>query len=88
MRLIDADKVKQYALTEGFYCDTDADKKATASEIDELFPTVEAIPIKWIKAFSKQQDKKQYKDFLEFMLNYWNTLGMHALELWEEENGQ
>lgn len=48
MRLIDADKVKQYVLTEGFYCDTDADKEATAEKIDQLFPTVEAIPVEWL----------------------------------------
>lgn len=49
MRLIDADKVKQYIQTEGFYCDTDADKEATAGEIDKLFPTAEAIPIEWLE---------------------------------------
>lgn len=48
-------------------------------------PTVDAVPIEWIEAFSKQQDKKQYKDFLEFMLNYWNMHGLHALEEWEKK---
>lgn len=51
MRLIDADKVKEYILTEGFYCDTRADKEYTAERIDELFPTVEAIPISWMNDY-------------------------------------
>lgn len=51
MKLIDADRVKEYVLTEGFYCDTYADKKDTAKEIDELFPTVKAIPIEWIETY-------------------------------------
>lgn len=46
MRLIDADKVKHYVLTKGFYCDTKADRKYTAELIDQLFPTVEAEPVK------------------------------------------
>ena len=54
MRLIDADKVKQYALTEGFYCDTVADREATAEKIDELFPTVDAIPIEWLEDLAQQ----------------------------------
>ena len=54
MRLIDADKVKEHIIKEGFYCDTKADKEATAKEIDSLFPTVEAIPIEWIKEWYKK----------------------------------
>lgn len=48
MRLIDADKVKEYILKEGFYCDTKADREYATKEIDSLFPTVEAIPIWYI----------------------------------------
>lgn len=78
-RLIDADELKRAFIGNRY------GTKAIEYVIDEA-PTVKAIPIEWIEAFSKQQDKKQYKDFLEFMLNYWNMHGMHALELWEKEN--
>ena len=55
MRLIDADKVKEYILAEGFYCDTQADKESTAKEIDELFPTVKAITIEWLHSIMEKQ---------------------------------
>lgn len=61
-------------------------EKCVYLKIDNV-PIVNAIPVKWLEAFSKQQDKKQYKDFLEFMLNYWSMHRMHALELWRKENG-
>ena len=51
MRLIDADEVKKYILTEGFYCDTDADKMYSAALVDKVFPTIEAEPVRhghWI----------------------------------------
>ena len=92
-RLIDAEEVKQYALTEGFYCDTDADKEATAEKIDQLFPTVEAIPIEWIK---KKLDK--LKDDIKWAWYYGNValkemewaetwVQIVLLEEWEKENG-
>lgn len=55
MRLIDADEVKKYVLTEGFYCDTYADKEDTAEQIDKLFPTIKAIPIEWLHSIMEKQ---------------------------------
>lgn len=80
MRLIDADELVTTILTNDLCGDDNVDKAILNA------PTIDAIPIKWIEVFSKQQDKKQYKDFLEFMLNYWSMHGMHALELWRKEN--
>ena len=40
-KYIDADKVKEYILSTGFYCDTEADRKYSAELIDELFPTAD-----------------------------------------------
>ena len=51
MRLIDADRVKQYALTA---IATNTDKEAAAEMIDQLFPTVEAIPVEWIKKWANE----------------------------------
>jgi len=81
MRLIDAEKVKQYILEEGFYCDTEADKEATAGEIDELFPTVDAISIEWLKKhkyfniidlWEKDCQLKNTKDILDKLLSEHN----------------
>ena len=75
MRLIDADKVKEYILKEGFYCDTEADKEATAKEIDSLFPTVKAIPVGWISKYSRKPISNA---------DYWAIMRM--VTAWEEEN--
>lgn len=78
MRLIDADRVKQYVLTEGFYCDTNADKEATAEMIDQLFPTVEAIPIEWIK--------EKVLGFLMDRNFRWATDFQEVIDMWKVEN--
>ena len=44
-RYIDADKVKEYILSTGFYCDTEADRKYSAELIDELFPTADVVEV-------------------------------------------
>ena len=44
-RYIDADKVKEYILSTGFYCDTEADRKHSAELIDELFPTADVVEV-------------------------------------------
>lgn len=81
MRLIDAEKVKQYILEEGFHCDTKADKVSVAREIDKLFPTVEAIPIEWIKKWCNTQNGKSLE---ERLLKRYGVLTL--LEDWEKEN--
>lgn len=79
MRLIDADKVKEHILKEGFYCDTKADKEATAKEIDSLFPTVEAIPIDYILKWA-----------CEFLDPYCEAylMAMDLIKDWKKENGR
>ena len=34
-------------------------------------PEVKAIPIEWIKDFAKKQNRGNYKDFIDFMINFW-----------------
>jgi len=80
MRLIDADKVKQYILAEGFYCDTEADKEATAEKIDELFPTVDAIPKEWIINWLTKQTIPALHT-----CDYYEAVDM-MLDDWEKEN--
>lgn len=29
------------------------------------------IPIKWIREFAKKQNRGNYKDFIDFMINFW-----------------
>lgn len=77
MRPIDADKVKEYVLTEGFYCDTRADKEYTAELIDQLFPTIKAIPIEWLK-YHVMSRKDLTFDKLGFI---WGII-----KDWEKEN--
>ena len=51
-RYIDADKVKEYILSTGFYCDTEADRKYSAELIDELFTTADVAEVRhgrWIE---------------------------------------
>lgn len=92
MRLIDADKVKQHALTVGFYCDTDADKKATAEKIDQLFPTVEAIPVEWLEARIDRLNKelreaKRHGQGQLIKWREWELFGLKdMLKDWREEN--
>lgn len=90
MRLIDADNVKQYILAEGLYCDTKADKEATAREIDKLFSTVDAIPIEWIEQWLDRvtgtkdgDDISKYHDLVKGGILFINMLERD----WEKENG-
>lgn len=74
MRLIDADKVKEHILKEGFYCDTKEDKEDTAKEIDSLFPTIESIPIDWIKSWAGERccgDLTVYGQLFYDMIEDW-----------------
>lgn len=45
-KYIDADKVKGYILSTGFYCDTEADRKHSAELIDELFPPADVKEVR------------------------------------------
>lgn len=78
MRPIDADKVKEYVLTEGFYCDTRADKEYTAELIDQLFPTIKAIPIEWL--YQKRTLYLENKCYMSLMVIN------EILNWWEKEN--
>lgn len=81
MRLIDADKVKNYILTEGFYCGTQADKEYTAELFTKLFKTEKAIPIETIK-----KEIERLKEDIKWAWYYGNTAldKMEYLELWLE----
>ena len=74
MRLIDADEVKNYILTEGFYCGTQADKEYTAELLTKLFKTVKAIPIEWL--YQKRTLYLENECYMSLMvineiLNWW-----------------
>ena len=62
MKLIDADKlpIKYDGHTVSVW----------KNDIDAA-PTVNAIPIEWIREFSKKQKRGNYKDFINFMITYW-----------------
>ena len=75
MRLIDADEVKNYILTEGFYCDTQADKEYVAELFTKLFKTVKAIPLGWISKYSRKPISNA---------DYWAIMRM--VTDWEKEN--
>lgn len=72
MRLIDANDLIVEILTHDLVED---DKKVDKIILDA--PTVNAIPIEWIREFSKKQKRGNYKDFINFMITYW-----------EKENGR
>lgn len=80
MRLIDADEVKKYILTEGFNCDTQADKEYVAELFTKLFKTVKAIPVEWIENYTRKHFTLDdwFGDVLSFMAD--------MLEDWEKEN--
>ena len=91
MRLINADKVKEYIIKEGFYCDTKADKEATAKEIDSLFPTVKAIPIECIEKEIRKIDEDikwawYYGNVAIDKMEYLKTWLTVKLEDWEKDN--
>lgn len=81
MGLIDANKVKEYILKEGFYCDTKADREAVVKEIDSLFPTVEAIPIEWIEKWVNMLKERNYHSYQVLAPALIEMLGA-----WEKEN--
>lgn len=75
MKLIDRDKLhltyKQGTYVghgiydgEGYYVD--------GNEVANS-PEIEAIPIDWIIKFSKKQKRGNYKDFIDFMIKYWES---------------
>lgn len=72
-RLIDADEVKRFA--------NSLDSLSETQLIDVLYvianeiPTVEAIPVAWIKKWSGNEP-------------YWANLAEHMLDDWEKENGR
>lgn len=77
MRLIDAEDLILTILTNDSCGDDNVDKAILNA------PTIDAIPIKWLEAFSKQQSYKQYKDFIKFMIDYWHMYDVEVLELWK-----
>lgn len=96
MRLIDADEVKKYILTEGFCCDTKADRIHTASLIDELFPAIDAIPTEWIHniitwhfhLWEEGKDKMFITENVVKIVNHSMIAQVlsQLLKLWEKEN--
>ena len=68
MRLIDADKIRYRDMSDGrvpngvWY---------TFLDDVEKIPTVKAIPTDWIRDFAKKQNRGNYKDFIDFMINFW-----------------
>ena len=74
-KLIDAEWLKKYVRKVGIYCDTDADKEYTCEKIDK-FPTVEAIPISWLKeqiALASSNGEDEYVNALDWTVMKWQT---------------
>lgn len=88
MRLIDADMVKQYILTEGFYCDTKADKEDTAEEIDQLFSTVDAIPVAFIEEKMRRYEVLAYQSTPKIQQRYFDKVDAlkSLIYYWHEKN--
>ena len=68
MRLIDADKLldvleKNYPTK--YLMSSPEIKSIYGVEIKE------AIPVEWIREFSKKQKRGNYRDFIDFMITYW-----------------
>ena len=55
MRLINADKLKDWLYNMPYYNDSINDRTYIRDHIDEM-PTVDAIPVEWIKQFIKKDN--------------------------------
>ena len=74
-KLIDAEWLKKYVRNVGIYCDTDADKEYTCEKIDK-FPTVEAIPVEWLKEqieLASSNGEDDYASALDWTVMKWQT---------------
>ena len=74
-KLIDAEWLKKYVRNVGIYSDTDADKEYTYEKIDK-FPTVEAIPIEWLKdqiEIASSNGEDEYVNAIEWTVMKWQT---------------
>ena len=74
-KLIDAEWLKKYVRNVGIYCDTDADKEYTCEKIDK-FPTVEAIPVEWLKdqiEIASSNGEDEYVNALDWTVTKWQT---------------
>ena len=75
VKLIDAEWLKKYVRNVGIYCDTDADKEYTCEKIDK-FPTVEAIPVEWLKdqiEIASSNGEDEYVNALDWTVMKWQT---------------
>ena len=74
-KLIDAEWLKKYVRKVGIYCDTDADKEYTCEKIDK-FPTVEAIPVEWLKdqiEIASSNGEDDYANAIDWTVMKWQT---------------
>ena len=74
-KLIDAEWLKKYVRKFGIYCDTDAGKEYTCEKIDK-FPTVEAIPVEWLKdqiEIASSNGEDDYANALDWTVMKWQT---------------
>lgn len=74
-KLIDAEWLKKYVRNVGIYCDTNADKEYTCEKIDK-FPTVEAIPVEWLKdqiEIASSNGEDDYANAIDWTVMKWQT---------------
>ena len=73
MRLIDADKLVEICRKGWKLFGRENEKLKHWVDEDDIRnqPTVNAIPIEWIREFSKKQKRGNYRDFIDFMITYW-----------------
>lgn len=97
MRLIDADKLEANMYHEAFETDTDMQKwdsgcwiryKMFENQIEKL-PTVEAIPIEWLKKWAENGGDEPVDDFTDvdaYCDGYQKNVIECLLRAWEKEN--
>lgn len=83
MRLINADKTKNSLWGFERYTGIDEMPIEYAEEIIDKQPTVEAIPIEWMKKFANE---RALNDGPDDYWHFWGTDLLQMIELWEKEN--
>lgn len=77
MRLVDADKLEDNYNARG--------EVLITGEILYNAPTVEAIPIEWLKKFANERAQSEDD---EGYWHYWGADLLQTIELWEKENAR
>ena len=75
MRLIDADKLKDWLYNMPYYNDSINDRTYIRDHIDQM-PTVQAIPLKWLKEqieLASSNGEDDYANAIDWTVTKWLT---------------